>query len=167
MPTRFKDYEFWVTIRHEDIDKEIRATANSELILAEPSGNALSSISLSWKAGQPINLYLESSSFYNWNDQVTTELKGGLALPLLVKRTFGSKEGFSLHFTVKGFPGLPGPPVASVGAALPPMGDFPKGQLPGGGPTSANKKTNPPAGGDAKANGKSPTTLLKPLDELK
>ena len=169
VPNAFKDYKFLVTIRHEDINKEIRATAtaNAELILVKPSGNALSSISLSWKAGQPINLYLESSSFYNWNDRVTTELKGGLALPLLVKRTFGSKEGFSLHFTVKGFPGLPGPPVASVGAALPPIGDFPKGQLPGGGPTPANKKTNPPAGGDAKANGKSPTTLLKPLDELK
>ena len=169
VPTGFNDYEFCVTIRHEDIDKEIRATANSELILVKPSGNALPSISLRWKAGQPINLYLESWSYTNfhWNDQVTTKLKGGLALPLLEKRIVGSKEGFLLDFTVKGHPGLPGPPVASAGAAPPSIGEFPKGQLPGGGPTSANKKTNPPAGGDAKAKGKAATTRLNPLDDLK
>lgn len=168
VPTGFKDYEFCVTIRHEDIDKEIRATANSELILAEPSGHALPSISLWWKAGQSINLYLESSSFYNWNDQVTTELKGGLALPLLEKRIFGSKEGFLLDFTVKGHPGLPGPSVASAGAA-PTKNFFDEFErrVSAGGPTSANEKTNLPAGGDSKANGKSPTTRLNPLDELK
>lgn len=167
VPTGFKDYEFCVTIRHEDIDNEIRATANSQLILAEPSGNALSSISLSWKAGQPINLYLESSSFYNWNDQVTSELKGGLALPLLVKRTFGRKEGFSLHFKVKGHPGLPWPPVAAAGEApIKKIIEEFERQVSAGGPTSTNVKTSSPAGSDAKANGKTVTTPLNPLNEL-
>ena len=169
VPTGFKDFPFCVTISHEEIDKEIRATANSKLILSESSGKALSSISLSWKAGQPINLCLESWSNWNvhWNNQVITELNGGLALPLLAKKIFGSKEGFALEFTVQGIPGLPGPPVDSAGEA-PTKNPFDEFEpLSAGGPTPVNVKPNLPDGGDAKAKDKAATTPLNPLDELK
>ena len=171
VPKGYKDYAFRLTIRHQDKDEQLEATANSELILADPPGNKkLRLIPVRWKAGQPINLYLESWSYtnFNWNNWVATELNGGLALPLLEKRIFGSKEEFALDFTVKGHPGLPGPPVDSAGEA-PTINliDLFKPGVSAGGPTSANGKTNPRDGGDAKAKDKAATTPLNPRDELK
>ncbi|TWU37476.1 hypothetical protein Q31b_42640 [Novipirellula aureliae] len=116
VPNGYVGYDFWLTIRDTQNDKDsvIKAKANSSQKLDFDKKSPARAF-ITWKAGQPIPIWLESGSYMNMigNNQITKKATGALALPLFAIGEFRNGD-FMLKFDVTP---LPGPPIESLGFA--------------------------------------------------